>query len=392
MSVPITSRRGRAALMVAHCAGMVDLVALPIWVGSLIQHHRFDPQQAGGLVTLFLLGAVLSSVLLAPRFHRLQGRWVAVAGFSVAALSFAALMDQNAFGPMAALHGLAGLAAGSALSVTHGTIGRSGQPHRLFALVGMALGVFAVLFLGGASALVMEQGGQLLFGLFGGLMAFAAVVAWLAFPDVAPTADDAPQDKATAATMPRVVWFGIAGISCMGLVQAMAFSFLERVGHHRGFEPQAITAVLVALGMVNLLPAALAAVLEKRLPAHRVLMSGPVVQAALVFTVMTATAFAPYAAAAAVFVAVMIFTHTFAFGLMARIDTTGRALAGTPAMLMAGAAVGPILGGTLVKTLGYSAIAFAALGMALVAVACFAQLRGHGLPVTASKAASGAAA
>jgi hypothetical protein len=27
---------GRAALMVAHCAGMVDLVALPVWVGVLI--------------------------------------------------------------------------------------------------------------------------------------------------------------------------------------------------------------------------------------------------------------------------------------------------------------------------------------------------------------------
>ena len=33
-SIPIESRRGRAALMVAHCAGMVDLVALPVWMGS----------------------------------------------------------------------------------------------------------------------------------------------------------------------------------------------------------------------------------------------------------------------------------------------------------------------------------------------------------------------
>lgn len=28
---------GRIALMVAHCAGMVDLVALPVWVGTLIR-------------------------------------------------------------------------------------------------------------------------------------------------------------------------------------------------------------------------------------------------------------------------------------------------------------------------------------------------------------------
>ena len=40
------SVRGRIALMVAHCAGMVDLVALPVWVGTLISVYRFDPQQA----------------------------------------------------------------------------------------------------------------------------------------------------------------------------------------------------------------------------------------------------------------------------------------------------------------------------------------------------------
>ena len=37
-----TSTFGHVTLMVAHCAGMVDLVALPVWVGTLIQHHQLD--------------------------------------------------------------------------------------------------------------------------------------------------------------------------------------------------------------------------------------------------------------------------------------------------------------------------------------------------------------
>ena len=45
---------------------MVDLVALPVWVGTLIGRYQLDPQQASGHATLFLLGAVLASVLLAP--------------------------------------------------------------------------------------------------------------------------------------------------------------------------------------------------------------------------------------------------------------------------------------------------------------------------------------
>jgi predicted MFS family arabinose efflux permease len=100
---------------------------------------------------------------------------------------------------------------------------------------------------------------------------------------------------------------------------------------------------------------------------------------------MSSAAFGPYAAAASVFAAVMIFTHTFAFGLLARLDPSGRALAATPAMLMAGAAIGPILGGTLVKALGYEAIGGAAALIAAAAVVCFLQLR----PKAAAAAAAG---
>ena len=204
-----------------------------------------------------------------------------------------------------------------------------------------------------------------------------------AFPR--PDGASGPQDAPSRGRIPRTVWYGVAGISAMALVQSMTFSFVERVGRTRGFEADAITAVLVVLGLVNLLPAVLAALLEKRWPAHRVLLAGPVLQALLCITIMSSAAFGPYAAAASVFAAVMIFTHTFAFGLLARLDPSGRALAATPAMLMAGAAVGPILGGTLVKAFGYETIGIAAALIAAVAVLCFLQLR----PRTATAAAAG---
>jgi len=66
MKTSTESWPGRIALMVAHCAGMVDLVALPVWVGALIAQYQFTPPQAGGLATLFLVGAVLSSLFSRP--------------------------------------------------------------------------------------------------------------------------------------------------------------------------------------------------------------------------------------------------------------------------------------------------------------------------------------
>lgn len=361
------------ALMVAHCAGMVDLVALPVWVGTLIAQYRFDPQQAGALATLFLAGVVLASVLLAPNFHRLAGRAVATLGFGLSTAGFWVASTTQDFATLALLHGVCGLATGAALSVTHGTIARSARPHRLFAIVGIALGVFAVIFLGATPPIVAASGGPALFVVFGSVMAAATLVSLLAFPSPRTVAEQGAPAQAPA-PLNRAVWFGIAGIACMTVVQAMTFSFLERVASDRGFERQAINGVLIALGLVNLLPALLAALLEKRWSARSVLIAGPMLQASLAAILMNATSFPPYAAAASVFAAVMIFVHTFAFGLLAKLDPSGRALAATPAMLMAGSAVGPILGGTLVKAFGYGSIGIAAGTIALVAVFCFSRL------------------
>ncbi len=365
---------GRLALMVAHCAGMVDLVALPVWVGALIAHYKFDPQQAGGLATLFLIGAVASSLYFAPRFRRIDGRLATALGFGVAALAFMGVASTNSYAVMAVLHVVAGVAAACGLSFTHGTIARSKRPHRLFALVGMALGVFAIAFLGATPKLVAAAGGPMLFWVFAGVMAVAALICALMFP-VAPRADKGRPVHQPSQPIDASVWFGMVGVSCMALVQAMMFSFLERIGSDRGFGIDAVTGVLIALGIVNLFPAALAALLERRWPARNVVLAGPIVQTVLALMIAQSATFAPYAGAAMFFAFVMIFTHTFAFGLIAKLDPSARVLAATPAMLMVGAAVGPILGGTLVKLSGYGSLGVTAVVIDAIAIFCFARAR-----------------
>jgi len=368
------SLAGRTALAVAHCAGMVDLVALPVWVGTLVAHYRFDPQQAGALVTLFLAGAVSASMVFAPRFHRLRGRLVAPLGFAASAAAFFGAAATGEFAALAVLHAAGGFSAGTGLSFTHGTIGRSANPHRLFAIVGTALGVFAVVFLGATPQIVAAAGGPALFVVFGGVMVVAALVTALAFPVPDAESVESQSFRASGQRLPVAVWYGIAAVSCMALTQAMVFSFVERAGADRGFEAERITAVLIAVGLVNLFPAAIAALLQKRLDGRLVVLAGPALQAALALLIATTSGFAPYALATAVFVVPMLFTHTFAFGLLAQLDVTGRATAATPAMLMIGSAIGPVLGGTLVKAFGYGGLGAAALLIDLVAIVLFSRM------------------
>lgn len=370
--VKTNSKLGRIALMVAHCAGMVDLVALPVWVGTLISKYGLDPQQAGGLATLFLAGAVVSSLVFAPRFNRIRGRLAAPLGFALAAAAFFAVSTTSDFLTLALLHALAGLSAGCGLSFTHGTIGRSANPHRLFAVVGLALGIFAIVFFVSVPQLIANAGGSVLFVVFGCVMLLAAIVGVFAFP--VPDADI--QDKSRPqGKLDPAVWFAVLGVACMGLVQAMMFSFVERIGTDRGFGFAAVSGVLIAVGIVNLTSSPLAVLLQRRLPAHQVVLAGPVFQAALAVLIAKSESFAFYAVATALLPAVIGFTHTFAFGLLARLDPSGRAVAATPAMLMIGAAIGPVLGGTLTKLAGYGSLGLAAVPVATLAVCCFWRAR-----------------
>lgn len=370
------NKRGIFALMVAHCAGMLDLVALPVWVGTLISHYKFDPQQAGFLATIFLVGASLASVYFASRFNKINAKWAAVCGFGVAALAFLLSAQSTAFPVLAALHLVGGVAAGTALSVAHGTIGRATNPHRVFAFAGLAIGIFGLLFLGATPGIVEQFGGPALFLVFAAVMVLAALTAMAFFPKA--TRHIPSDDGTLAARRPalgRAVWCTVVGVALLAMTQAMTLSFFERIGMARGFGLSHVTFALIIYGVVTLVPAPLAALLERRIAATTVICTVPILQAVFAMTIAHTSDYVLYAASGALMAFTIIFTHTFAFGLLAKLDPSGRAVAGTPAMLMVGAAVGPFIGGTLVKFSGFEAIGYAAIVLVAIELVLFNMTR-----------------
>lgn len=360
----IDTPRGRTVLIACHVAGMVDMVALPVWVGNLVQRYGFNPQQAGGLVTLFLIGVVIASVALAPRFDRLPRRWMPLIGYGIAALGFLFASSAHAFGALAILHVIAGLGVGCGLSFTHGTMGRSQNPHRTFAYAQAALGLFAVGFLGVVPRVISANGGSAMFLIFIGVMVVAALCAAVGFPVADSVAFTAARAQHTGTRIPRATWFAIAGVLLLTLNQAMMFSFLERIGVDRHFGADNVNLALLATAIVGLFPALIAALLQRRLNARSVALTAPWAQTALALTITNALTFIPYALAGAFYPFVTLFAHTFLFGLIARLDRSGRAVASTPAMVMSGSAIGPFLAGTLVLVMGYRAIG---IGIAVIA-------------------------
>jgi predicted MFS family arabinose efflux permease len=273
---------------------------------------------------------------------------------------------------MAILHGLGGLAVGCGLSFTHSTMGASGNPHRLVAIGFAALSLLSLVFLSTMPRHVHSTGGPVLFVVLGSIMLVAALAATAWFPP--PESAGHREVRQEHTPIPRGVWFAMAGISFMTLNQAMMFSFLERMGVARGFSQQELMRMLLLCGVVNLFPAILAAAMERRLSSRAVMLAGPALQGSLGLVITQSPVFAPYAVAASVYVATLIFTHTFVFGFLARSDRSTRAVAATPVMTMAGSAMGPFVGGAVAQNLGgYSSIGWAATIVSILGVYCFWQ-------------------
>jgi predicted MFS family arabinose efflux permease len=374
----IDSKRGMLALMTAHCAGMVDLIALPIWIGTLVANYHFDEQIAGALVTLFLLGATVASLLFAPLFQRLNPRIFVIIGFALACPAFFLSAYNTSFTVLAILHALGGFCSGGALSLTHGTMGKTSNPHRIFAFAGLAIGIFGIVFMATSLNIIKTFGGSALFFILATIMGLAAVIAALFFPTIQrSTTEQQSEVVAEPEKFSKYIWLCILGISLLAMTQSMTASFFERIGVAQGFTQDQIATTLIIYGIVCIFPAPLAAMLQKRFDPLIVICVGPIFQGIFSFLVTHTSSYLLYTIAGALMVFTILFTHTFAFGFLARIDPTSRAVAATPAMLMFGAAIGPILGGTLVKFFNFGAIGIMACVLVLGQLILFNVVRIH---------------
>lgn len=365
----LNATSSKVVLGICHVVCLLDLVALPLWIGGLIQFYKLSPVQAGGTVTSFLVSVVIASAILAPLYEKLPHRIVVTLGFIVSALAFGYVatvpVAEASFQFLVTMHAIAGLATGAALSMTHGTIGRTENPHSLFGWLNATVGIFAIIFFAVVPGLIQTVGAHVVFQVFAAAMTIGAIAAVIGFPSVVVAAKKIAE---TLPPIPKSAWLVIFAVICLIFNQALIFAFVERVGAAKGFSPDQVGLVLLILAFVNLVPGAVAAVTQRFFSPVMVGMIGPVVQAFLALMIVNATSLMMYAVFTIPYPAVVLFTHTYLFGLLATLDRSGRIVAATPAMMMIGAATGPAVGGAIVQNFGFEGLGYAVAVVAVIAV------------------------
>lgn len=366
------SLRGIATLYTGHMAGTIDLAALPLWIGVLMANYGLAPQQAGLTVTMFLAGIVVASAVLAPRFDRLRPRWIATLGYFAAAVCFLLSLllpvAPGSFQSLLVIHAIAGLCVGSGLSMVHGSIGRTQNPHRHFGFANVMVGIMAIFMFAILPGQITLHGGQAMFVAFIIVMTMTGSAALLFYPESSANAEVASvASKQSRAPIPAIAYLLVVAVVCLMLNHSMVFAFVERISASRGFDSGQVQLLLIAMGFFNLLPGLLAVLLQKRFSPLAVGMAGGLLQAALALTLTSATTFTFFGAATFFYPATILFIHTFLFGILSQVDPSGRVVAATPAMMMTGAALGPAIGGGLVAAIGFEGLGWAAFAFAAAA-------------------------
>ena len=204
------------------------------------------------MITAYMIGVFLTSVALAPRFDRLPARLIAIGGFILGALAFFAIINVDGFAVLVPAHFMAGIGAGSALSMVHGTISRSVRPHRLFAIVNFGVAIFSIAFFAAVPDAV-QHSPNVLFYVLGGLLILGAIAAATAFPQPPEgTIGWREKSAAVAGAVPfrLAVILAFVGVALLSAGQGQTYAFLERIGSWRGFPASDIGHMLVVSGFL----------------------------------------------------------------------------------------------------------------------------------------------
>jgi len=323
-------------------------------------------------MTVYTAGIFLTSITLAPRFTQLPQRLIAIAGFFLGALAFVVIILLDGFAALVPAHFVAGIGAGSALSMVHGTISRSARPHRLFAIANLGVALFSIAFFIGVPA-ALPRDPNAVFFVLGGLLALAGIAAAVAFPSTFAAGPTSPAAAAGAGVSPYklAVVLAFTGVALMSIGQSNIYPFVERIGAWREFSPQSIANMLAISGILNLLAPIVAAVLENIVPRVATICVALLIHAVFTITASSSATFTPYAVAGSLLIFMTLFSHTFMFGLIAKIDPSGRTASSTPAMITLGAMMGPALGGAMAQFVGFYAIGWVSAALLLASSACF---------------------
>lgn len=321
-------------------------IVQPGFVQGLVEILGFDDKGAGYTASAEMFGLAATTILMTFIAHRVN--WRAVVFWSLLIMFAANVLctyttDLNMF---VALRFVAGLGAGSLVSLSFAAIGLTKNPDRNFGLLIMWVLVYGALVLW-AMPTAYAIGGMTL------VLWFFAIFPLTAMPFIRympVTGENVVQVEEDAVNLGN----GMKGLALFAMLayftaQGVVWAYLFLIGISAGLTDQQVANGLMLSQFAGIAGAFLAAMIAHRFIRSVPLAIGIVGGAICLYFLVGTFEFLVFAIAVGVYNFFWNMSHPFLLGAMASFDRRGRVVVYAVAMQMAGLAVGPFLAASVIS-------------------------------------------
>ena len=377
VSVDLDARKTLWSIFLIGVIGPEVFIVQPGFVQGLVEYLGFDDQGAGYTASAEMFGLAATTVLMTFIAHRLN--WRKVVLISVLVMFFANLASTfvSNLDTFIALRFIAGLGAGSLVSLSFAAIGLTGNPVRNFGLM-----ITWVLVYGALVLWIMPMAYE--FTGMTGVLVFFALFPLSALPLIQymPASGEYQVQSGEAGTSlaPQFKIMALAAMLAYFTAQGVVWAYLFLIGTAGSLSEQAVANGLMLSQFAGIGGALLAAVLADRFGRSIPLAAGILGGAACLYFIIGEFSFLIYATTVIVYNFLWNVTHPYLMAAMASFDARGRVVVYAVAMQMVGLAIGPgiaatvISGGTYVNVNILGAVLFT-LSFVLVLPPVMAQLK-----------------
>jgi predicted MFS family arabinose efflux permease len=344
-AIDINSRQTLWSVFLVGVIAPEVFIVQPGFVQGLVVHVGFDDQGAGYTASAEMFGLAATTILMTFIAHRVNWRTVMLGSLIVMFLANAMCTLTTDLNTFVALRFIAGLGAGSLVSLSFAIVGLTSNPDRNFGLLIMWVLTYGALVLWAMPSVYASAG-------MGGALWFFAL-----FPLVAvPFIKHLPKSGESVAQVEEDAVNLTAGMKALALVAMLAYfmaqgvvwAYLFLIGLSGGLTEQAVANGLTLSQFAGIAGAMLAAVMAHRFGRSLPLTVGILGGALCLYFLVGSFEFLAFAVAVCVYNFAWNLTHPFLLAAMASFDRRGRVVVYAVAMQMVGLAIGPGLAASVI--------------------------------------------
>ena len=344
--VDLNSKRTLYSMFLIGVIAPEVFIVQPGFVQGLVEYLGFDDQGAGKVVSAEMWGLAATAILMTFIAHRVNWRSVVLGSLVTMFIANAACTLTTDVQTFVMLRFVAGLGAGSLVSLSFAAVGLTRQPDRNFGLLIMWVLTYGAIVLWAMPAAYESLG-------FDGVIWFFALFPLVAVPFIKhlPVSgeSDAQVEEDAVDLSPALKGMALVAMLAYFMAQGVVWAYLFLIGMAGGLSDQAVANGLMLSQFAGIAGALLAAVMAHRFGRSSPLTVGIVGGAMCLYFLVGSFSFVVFALAVGVYNFFWNLTHPFLLGAMASFDRHGRVVVYAVAMQMVGLAVGPYLAASIIS-------------------------------------------